>query len=201
MHTRPANITVQSAPKKLATSAAILIVATFLVLSMPAFAQNRPTSVDYPNRTKKIEDLPNFHSVHSFLYRGGEPTKKGMEQLQEKGVKTVIDLRAKSARTDAEEAIAHEMGMRYINLPMSAKAPTEAQLTTYMKAVDEAKANNAPVFLHCAHGSDRTGCLVGIWRVSRDDYSYNDAYKEMRKYWFGPQFKELSAAVQKRSTH
>jgi protein-tyrosine phosphatase len=201
MHTRPAKITAQSAPKKLATSAAILLLSTFLISSMPVFAQKRPTSVDYPNRTKKIEDLPNFHSVHPFLYRGGEPTKKGMKQLQEKGVKTVIDLRAKSASTNAEEAIAHELGMRYINLPMSDKAPTEAQLTTYMKTVDEAKSNNAPVFLHCAHGSDRTGCLVGIWRVSRDDYSYNDAYKEMRKYWFGPQFKKLSAAVQKRSTH
>jgi hypothetical protein len=40
---------------------------------------------------------------------------------------------------------------------------------------------------------------VGIWRVTEDGYSYPQAYTEMRKYWFGPQFKELSGAVQKRA--
>jgi protein tyrosine/serine phosphatase len=62
-------------------------------------------------------------------------------------------------------------------------------------------ANKYPhsVFVHCAHGSDRTGCMVGIWRVSRDQWTYPQAYKEMRKCYFGPQFKELSHAVQIRA--
>ncbi|CAN5412607.1 hypothetical protein BH11CYA1_BH11CYA1_41850 [soil metagenome] len=164
------------------------------------FAQAPGNSVDYKTPHKKIEDLPNFHCVHPYLYRGGEPTQKGLQQLQEKGMKTLIDLRATSPITKKEEATAHELGMKYINLPMSSKAPTEAQLSTYLEAVRTAREKNEPVFLHCAHGSDRTGCLVGIWRVTEDGYSYPQAYTEMRKYWFGPQFKELSGAVLKRST-
>ncbi len=27
----------------------------------------------------KIEDLPNFHEVHPFLYRSGEPTEAGLK--------------------------------------------------------------------------------------------------------------------------
>lgn len=166
----------------------------------PTQAQTTSNSVDYKTPHKKIEDLPNFHVVHPFLYRGGEPSKKGLEQLHEKGIKTLIDLRASSAITKSEEATADSLGMKYINLPMSAKAPTEAQLATYLKTVREARDKNEPVFLHCAHGSDRTGCLVGIWRVTEDGYSYPQAYSEMRKYWFGPQFKELSGAVRKRAS-
>jgi len=179
----------------------ILPLAALSLLSFlpAAYAQTSSNSVDYKTPHKKVEDLPNFHMVHPFLYRGGEPSKKGLQQLKEKGVKTLIDLRASSATTKSEEATAHELGMKYINLPMSSKAPTEAQLATYFEAVRQGRDKNEPVFLHCAHGSDRTGCLVGIWRVTEDGYSYPQAYAEMRKYWFGPQFKELSGAVQKRA--
>lgn len=164
-------------------------------------AKTAPRSVDYKTPGKKIEDLPNFHTVHPYLYRGGEPTDAGVRKLQKKGVKTLIDLRAASFRTRAEQAEASALGIKYINLPMSAKAPTEAQLKTFTATVEEAQAKDEPVYLHCAHGSDRTGCLVGIWRVTHDGYNYKDAYKEMRQYYFGPQFKELSAAVQKRAAH
>ena len=56
-------------------------------------------------------------------------------------------------------------------------------------------ASKRAVFVHCAHGSDRTGCMIGIWRVMRDGYDYDTAYKEMRKYWFTPKFTNLSGAV------
>lgn len=175
-----------------------LLLATFSYgLIQAAIAQAPGISVDYKTPHKKIEDLPNFHTVHPYLYRGGEPTAKGLQQLQEKGIKTLIDLRATSPITKKEAAIANQLGMKYINLPMSSKAPTEAQLATYFETVRGARDKSEPVFLHCAHGSDRTGCLVGIWRVTEDGYSYPQAYTEMRKYWFGPQFKELSGAVQK----
>ena len=66
-----------------------------------------------------------------------------------------------------------------------------------MTAVTEAKNDKAKgaVLLHCAHGSDRTGCLVGIWRVTEDGWKYPEAYKEMRHYWFTPKFTKLSGAV------
>jgi protein tyrosine/serine phosphatase len=74
-----------------------------------------------------------------------------------------------------------------------------------MSAIDEAKKEteagekNKKVFLHCAHGSDRTGCMVGIWRVTRDGWDYPAAYQEMRKYYFGPKFTKLSGAVEERA--
>src|SRR3977135_4498326 len=38
--------------------------------------------------------LPNLHQVTTNLYRGAQPTAKGMAELKAMGIKTVIDLRA-----------------------------------------------------------------------------------------------------------
>jgi tyrosine-protein phosphatase SIW14 len=165
------------------------------------------TEVIEPSPTKPAKhvykeqkgDLPNFHQVHNYLYRGGEPTAEGLKKLKDMGIKTIIDLRGSEAQVAAEADLAKAMGMRSINLPMSSKAPTKHQVDTFLKEVSKAEkaGDKAPVFVHCAHGSDRTGCLIGLWRVTHDNYDYDQAYKEMRKYYFGPKFTNLSGTVEK----
>lgn len=152
---------------------------------------------------REDEALPNFHEVHPFLFRGGEPSEEGLMKLKERGITTVIDLRAFGKEAKKEKAKAQELGMKYINLPMDWHAPTKKQVETFLNEVDLAKTKRAndgsekggPVFVHCAHGSDRTGCMVGVWRVARDGWNYDDAYKEMRKYYFGPKYTQLSGTV------
>lgn len=150
------------------------------------------------SKLKKIEDLPNFHAVHPYLFRSGEPTEAGLRTAHDKyGIKTLIDLRAAPRDINFERAIADRLGMTYINLPMSDKPPTQAQVATLMKTLRAARDSKPlePVLVHCAHGSDRTGCMIGIWRVTEDGYDYDRAYKEMRKYWFTPKFVKLSGSV------
>jgi protein tyrosine/serine phosphatase len=170
-------------------------------------------------KTAATEDLPNYHVVHPYLLRGGQPTTKGLQELRDSGVTTIIDLRAPSERTFDESREALKLGMRYLNLPMSSQAPTKEQVAQFESIVSQAEKNlikagntgNATVtekpgekfpgsvFLHCAHGSDRTGCMVGIWRVTHDGWTYDKAYKEMRQYWFNPKFENLSGAVRERA--
>lgn len=142
-------------------------------------------------------DLPNFHAVHPYLYRGGEPTVAGLRRLKQMGVTKIIDLRGHPGQVAAEAYQASQLGMEPINLPMSSKAPTDQQVRTFLKTVQEARDHPAggKVFVHCAHGSDRTGCLVGIWRVVKDGWSFDQAFAEMRKYYFSPKFSQLSSTV------
>jgi tyrosine-protein phosphatase SIW14 len=145
------------------------------------------------------EPLPNFHEVHPFLYRGGEPNALGLRKLKAMGVVSIIDLRAATPPSLAEEADAKTLDLKYTRLPMSNQPPTKAQVATFMEQTKEARDKNAPIYVHCAHGSDRTGCMIGIWRVTEDGYSFQKAYQEMRKYYFGPQFTLLSGAVRERA--
>ncbi len=182
----------------------MLVCAGFTIITVSQTVSAQPLSaVDAPKPELKNQakaDLPNFHQVHPYLYRGGEPTSQGLKALKDKGIKTIIDLRAETPMSRQERKEAKTLGLDYINLPMSDKAPTDKQVKTFIDTTRLARDNSAPVFVHCAHGSDRTGCLIGIWRVTEDNYSYDQAYKEMRKYWFGPKFVHLSQAVQKRAT-
>lgn len=165
----------------------------------PALATGKQARTSVEAGAVPAQALPNFHEVHPFLYRGGQPNSEGIDKLKAMGIKTVIDLRAETAATRAEAAHLEKLGLHYIDLPMSDKPPTDKQVNTFIQTVKDGQEKNQPVFVHCAHGSDRTGCLVGIWRVSQDGYSYDQAYKEMRKYYFGPQFTRLSAAVKQRA--
>src|SRR5271163_4176485 len=66
-------------------------------------------------KTAETEDLPNYHVVHPYLLRGGQPTTQGLQQLRDIGVTTIIDLKAPSERTFNESQEALKLGMRYVN--------------------------------------------------------------------------------------
>lgn len=165
--------------------------------SLPANETAEQNRQRFVKQVKQAKHLPNFHQVHPYLYRGGEPTSAGLEQLKKLGVTTVIDLRSNGEKKINEKAITKELGLEYIEMPMSSKAPTARQVKTFLDKVKGKRDNHdqGSVFVHCAHGSDRTGCLVGIWRVTQDGWNYDQAYKEMRGYWFTPKFTQLSGAV------
>jgi len=159
------------------------------------------TTFDKKRFTKEVTqkpDLPNFHEVHPYLYRSGEPTEAAVKELEKHNIKTLIDLRAPNKKAIAEKEWAAAHGLNYINLPMNSEPPTTKQVETFLQEVAKAKSDpkNGAVLVHCAHGSDRTGCMVGIWRVTQDGYNYDKAYKEMRHYWFTPKFTKLSGTVE-----
>ena len=78
-------------------------------------------------------DLPNFHKVHPYLYRGGEPTDRGLNKLKDMGIKTIIDLRGSQAQTALEKQHATDLGLNYVNLPMSAQAPTKNKFRSFSR--------------------------------------------------------------------
>ncbi|HEY3331598.1 MAG TPA: tyrosine-protein phosphatase [Capsulimonadaceae bacterium] len=141
--------------------------------------------------------LPNFAQVAPGLYRGAAPTPAGLAKVKSMGVATVIDLRIAPKTVAKERAEVAKLGMTFVNLPMGSAPPTQKQVTTFLALVNAA--GDKPVFVHCQHGADRTGCMMGIYRVTHDKWSYAKAYSEMRHYGFKPYYTDLANAVKKRS--
>lgn len=179
----------------------LLCVSTFLPGACLAKSSTKELTPANAHKKRVFEDLPNFHEVHPFLYRSGEPTRAGLSKLKEMGFKTLIDLRAPSEQKFDEKEAASELGLKYIRLVMTSAAPTKEQVDTMLTEIKKAEKDpgNNKVLVHCAHGSDRTGCMIGIWRVTQENWNYDDTYKEMRKYWFTPKFVKLSGAVKEYS--
>ena len=153
------------------------------LLTLPALAENKA--------------LPNFHPVAPGIWRGAAPTDAGLKQLKAMGVKTIIDLRISPKLVKVEGAQARALGFQWINLPMGAEPPTAAQVKTFLATLDLAP--DAPVFVHCQHGADRTGCMVGIYRELRQGWDFPKTWAEMRQDGFDRRWHKLTAAVRARA--
>ncbi len=143
------------------------------------------------------KNLPNFAVVAPGIWRGAAPTTEGFKQLKTKGVRTIIDLRIEKKGQAEEEAATKALGLKRVRIPMGAEAPTEKQVKEFLGLLG--KSATEPVFVHCQHGADRTGAMVGIWRVTQQGWGFDQTWVEMRKYGFKSWLKELKSAVEKRA--
>ena len=139
---------------------------------------------------RSYSELPNFHQVNETLYRGGQPHPGGLKKLSELGIKTVINLRGASEDTQKEQAEAEASGMRYFNIPMPALGrPTDEQVERALAVIDARE--NWPVFVHCQRGADRTGVIVAVYRILRDQWTAEQAIDEAKRFGLaGIQFRK-----------
>lgn len=127
--------------------------------------------------------IRNFHQVEAFLYRGGQPLKEGFIALKEMGVKTVICLRWGKKVIEAEKAAVESLGMTFISMPLNYwNLPKTETVDRFLALIDDTE--NHPVYVHCLHGSDRTGILLAIFRIFRQGWTFDQSYDEMRKFGF-----------------
>lgn len=125
------------------------------------------------------DDLSNFHKVGPKLYRGGQPLGDGFFKLKRLGIKTVLNLRV----VDTDIFHVEATGLNYIHISFRPHLPRDSDVIAFLQVMkDEA---NTPVYLHCYHGSDRTGMLCAIYRIFFDGWNKNRALQEMIHGEFG----------------
>ena len=125
--------------------------------------------------------IKNFGQMTEQFYRGAQPKEEDYQSLAALGIKTVIDLQddPKSYEKSAVEAA----GMRYVNIPMVAKAyPTPEQVAAFLKLVDDPETGK--FYVHCAGGRHRTGVMGAVYRFTHDNWNYDQVYAEMKEYDF-----------------
>jgi protein tyrosine/serine phosphatase len=131
--------------------------------------------------TSSYKELPNFHKVSDTLYRGAQPLNDAAKKLGELGIKTVINLRGEDEVSLEEKKQAEAAGLRYFSVPMPGlSAPSDEVVARVMSIIDNPE--NQPVFIHCKRGSDRTGTIAAIYRISHDGWTADRALNEARGY-------------------
>jgi protein tyrosine/serine phosphatase len=125
------------------------------------------------------EGLPNFNKISADIYRGAQPAAAGIKQLKEMGIKTIINLRAFSS--DEDEIGSTEIGCE--NIDMKTWHPEDEDVARFLKIVTDK--TKLPIFVHCKHGSDRTGLMCAIYRVAVCGWSKQAAVDEMIYGGFG----------------
>lgn len=153
-----------SAQKTIVRAASLLIVTVYAVAQQPA-----------------TNHVRNFGEVNKSVFRGGEPSTVGLEELGAMGVKTVIDLRLRSAATDVEKREVEKLGMKYIGYPLpELSAPTSTQVADLLTILIHA--NSGTIFVHCRRGKDRTGTIIACYRIEHDHWTNQRAMAEANAY-------------------
>jgi tyrosine-protein phosphatase SIW14 len=151
--------------------------------------------------------IRNFSQVTDGVYRGGAPDNAGTAYLASLHIITDVDLESfrwpfiwsekhKDKPFDihfmAEPLFSWSSIFSYIQPPITDKR---------MDKILDLLADPAqqPVFVHCELGEDRTGLVIGLYRVTIQHWSPEDAWNEMLKFGYHPHFYALTHYFEKRT--
>jgi protein tyrosine phosphatase (PTP) superfamily phosphohydrolase (DUF442 family) len=137
-----------------------------------------------PPETIQISGIANAGKVNNFLYRGGQPNEKGMQQLKDLGIDTVVDLRGERPGTlETERKRAESLGIHIVNIAGDGwSPPRDEQVAQFFSMIQEKPRRR--IFVHCWFGSDRTGVFIALYRIAFEAWTPEQAVAEMRAFHF-----------------
>lgn len=146
----------------------------------------RRTAVHPASRNKRwaqpvagVTGTRNLHRVSDQLFRGGQPSGEGWQSLVTLGVRTIISLR--TYHSDRRKA--RKLGLAYFRLASRAYNARGLDAAKFLEIVTSPR--HQPVYVHCLHGSDRTGTMIAVYRIVIEGWSKEDALREMTEGGFG----------------
>jgi protein tyrosine phosphatase (PTP) superfamily phosphohydrolase (DUF442 family) len=129
-----------------------------------------------------MKDIYHYQFLDENLSSSGMPTSEQMKEVAEAGVQLIINL----APHDVPKAIPDEaglvnsLGMKYINIPVTWRAPEAEALTRFMDVMDAHAGKK--ILVHC-EANYRASAFVMLYRVLRLGWNKADAIPVMDKMW------------------
>lgn len=159
------------------------------LLAIPLLAQSDsavfPAPLTRPAYGQKLRvpGIPNAGKIAAALYRGAQPHQEGFAELRKLGITTIIDLRGEDVdKIKWERRLAESLGMRLVHIPVGGwSPPTDEQVAEFLSIIRGDPQER--IFVHCRFGDDRTGVFIAIYRMVFDQWTAEQATREM--YYFG----------------
>lgn len=116
----------------------------------------------------------NFYKLNERIYRSEKPSPKDFQYVQQAGIQSVLDLRLQHKDVQAANGLA----LHLYHVPMKSKYISDQMIIDAMKIIKDAP---KPLLIHCAHGSDRTGVVIAMYRILFQGWTKNAAIQEMQQ--------------------
>ncbi|HYT08985.1 MAG TPA: hypothetical protein VEL77_15175 [Rugosimonospora sp.] len=153
-----------------------------------------------------ILGIANGYRVDDIVWRGAQPEDAAWPLLAAAGCKRAIDLNSTRNQAQRQCGLATAAGIGYLAVQWNGiLPPSVAQVQFVLGQMDgtggEVIQRGAPVFVHCLHGSDRTGTLCACWRIHHDGWDFEDAMEEaftalglqgMHEFWMAAAVAEFA---------
>jgi protein tyrosine phosphatase (PTP) superfamily phosphohydrolase (DUF442 family) len=174
-----------------------LFLFTTSLFTTPAFADT-----PIANTPISLPSITAFAQVSPGIYRGARPeSAQEIASLTSLGIKTVINLQGgdvletstwyarlvssfeigeTAAEIATEQETVEQNGMQFVSLPLTSLRTVKGAFKT---RIQEALTilndpSRQPVFIHCAHGADRTGLIIALYRMIHENVPSEKAYAE-----------------------
>ncbi len=128
----------------------------------------------------ELQGVPNFGKVTAQLYRGGQPSKDGFDELKKLGVQVVVNLREDN--TEVERSLVTAAGLEYVAIPWNCHHPANSLAARFLQILRENREKK--IFVHCYAGVDRTGLMIAAYRMAEQGWLPEQASDEMRNFGF-----------------
>ncbi|MGE0353270.1 MAG: hypothetical protein AB7Q69_08515 [Gemmatimonadales bacterium] len=106
-----------------------------------------------------ITGVTNACEIHRSLVTGGQPVAGHLQALKNAGGSIILDIRdPMEPRPIDEPAVAADLGMEYVNIPVSSASLNDDTMERILGVLRES--NGRGVFFHCASGNRVGGALI-----------------------------------------
>jgi protein tyrosine/serine phosphatase len=119
-----------------------------------------------------------MYKVDEGVYRSEQPDKEQFQALERYGIKEILNLRY----WHSDSRPAKETGLRLHRIKMNAHDANDFDVVSALRIIKNRK---GPILIHCHHGSDRTGLIVAMYKITFRNVSKEDAINEMINGGFG----------------
>lgn len=161
------------------------LIATILVTTLSVSGCMKHPSLDDEQRPQNwgtlISNSHNFYQVSQDVFRSEQPNAELAQTLKSEKIDTIINLRARNE----DVIVLKDQNFNLVHIPIYTWAINRSDLLKAMKVIQTAKQNNHKVLVHCYHGSDRTGATIAMYRIIFENWSIDDAVKEMKEGGYG----------------
>jgi len=123
--------------------------------------------------------------VDGEIYRSGELTPSATSKVvHEHDIRTIVDFGAHDADSVEErraQRVADALGVERYVYRLSGDA--QGNPNAYVRALEiMTDPEMQPVLVHCAAGSERTGCAVAMYRYTIEGVPLDEAYEETKDF-------------------
>lgn len=128
-----------------------------------------------PDFAKPVADahLKNFFQVDDHVYRCAQPDEEDFPRLKALGITDVLNLR--EYHSDNDEAEDSKLALHRVSM-----AAGDIQQKDVIQALRIMNGAKGKVLVHCWHGSDRTGVVCAMWRITADGWTREQALDELK---------------------
>ncbi|MBF7686978.1 protein tyrosine phosphatase family protein [Acinetobacter rathckeae] len=132
---------------------------------------------------KQLSQIPSFQYVHEHLFTSGQPSAEQLQHIKEYGISTVINLALGDSpdHLTNEDHICLDLGLNYIQLPISWETPAPEQALFALDTIDFLVQTQS-VWVHCAKNL-RVSALVYLYRQYYMGMDMVEAQQLLEQVW------------------